>query len=458
MAGPGQTDLGGVGQVEYNGALLEGPYCKTKVTATPEWSESGRVIKWWKYTFDISTLIFGGTTGLQFSADHAIEAMRRKLTEPAGLLKYKGVGIGDDFEVGPADTRAKLRDVNFGPKPELLTFLPINAQVVFVQFRVSTCVAEQCFTTAAALPTNVLAVDWDWSTDIDRDGYTVVRWNIGAELPLWMKSDNALPANADFQLRERLAPPLLTGFRREQSWTLSRDRRRLEGRVTDTEEVVALPDGIGYMEMDHDVSSGRSRGQGAFFRWTNTIRGTVNVPRNMTKDLAWDKIKLVLGARLATARGITAVQAAALALREAWANRNASPSPNPAQAAWENAAAAAAAAAASGPAVTQRAVIVTSLSFGEKVFGREVRFSMTYDIIGTSMHNVLNDSGLFRIPGTDWATWKNSMTGTGKPFDVRGCSNLTYGQTIDGAVIDLCHQRKQLLPQTLQANPPPAKR
>lgn len=428
-------NLGGLGQVNYNGIELTGPYARTKVSAVPEWSRSGRVIKWWRLTFRVSTFIAssGGN-----KTDSQLEHMRNLLTVPGQLLTYTGVGFGDPLSIG---YNGRVRDLNYGPKPSLITFLTYGGTCAYVEFEVTACVGEQCFVTTA-VPTDgtplLLASDWSWETRIDQDGYTTVTWRITAEIPLWLKGDHTLYGVAD-QVRERVTPPLLTGFQRTtQDWTLSDDKRTLTGALTDVELALPLPDNVSFFDVDHDVYMSNS-GPNSFWNGAvHTIRGTIHMPKGYVKADAWSRIYLLLADRLA--RALSRPEGYVLTtISPIMAN----PSPGPEQPG------------------RRRMVYLLDFRLGEKVFGRETHFSLTYRQLGVSLGTIINTSGLWQpMAAANFSTWKRTMQQPGGPATPRGGSGLYYTPLMEGTVVDLCNQggdggSAKPPPTTIIPPPPP---
>ena len=459
------SNLSGLGNVSYNGVDFTGPYLKSSLTATPVKDDTNRVVKWIKISIMLQTYL---TNNLEINPtiDNDIEGMRARLYESGKVLTYESVGYGTKFSVGPGQT---LQDLNYGPDVEQVTFETMAAQVMKLTFRVSTCVPERCFVIGSPGPGQPLAISWSWDTEVRRGGWLTVRWQITCEIGLSLTAGRTILAVAD-QLKGRLAPILLPGFRREPGqWRLSADKRRLTGTITDIEIPAPMPPGLDFITARHSAHSGSHTqtaagvpGMTPFFAWSHQLHITAHRTRNMSKAELWQRIYLILGTYLAYARAATPQGGATPTPVQPVSGGNGQPSGPPTN--WvatlagvvlvvgNNPIAAplravSAVTATPGQPTVARMVYISDFRIDDDIFGDEVTVTMTYQQVGSSLHNILNDGGFFRpLPGVTWAAWLASCTGPAKPFDVRGGAQLAYTPAMEGLVVDLCNERTSIVP------------
>lgn len=386
--------LPAVGILDYNGVRWDSLH-RSKMSAKPEYTECGRIVKWVQYTLEVSGWL-GGSVAL----DTTLEDYRVRLTKPAQTLFFTSKGFGDLMvnRVGPP------YDVNWGPKPELLSWVSLGGQQgAFVTWRVTFCIPE-CPQNARyeGLITVVYQVD----IDIDQDDFTS-RTVSGHVLIAQTRQpfSNRVKYTAD-QFREQVIPAELPGFQRiTRQFRVSKDRNRGDFNYVDKELPVPLPDNLRTFQVEQSISSKLEKG---FIRWDVKFSGSGVAPAGGTKAAVLDAFLKTVQARIKGVQNLIGVRVV-LGQRKS-------------------------------------GVVPTNFSVSEQIFGKEVRFDFgCWFIQPGAAVDVLKTAGMFQpIPGTSFIKWQKSLANT----SARGNANLTVPGH-DEVLIDLCTPQKPTLPGTL---------
>lgn len=400
-----------VGELTYNYWTFDAMH-RSKVSNVPVYDDAGRVLKWQEVTIevegdiDLRSAVDGGAYS-NFS-DAAL-GLLRALDEPGHTLHYVNKGFGDFYVNSP---QSNVRDLNWGPKPKVLDFVPIGSnQVVHVVWKV-VCHVNHC--PGAFHKDHVFNLTFEVGYKLDKHGYLQMNVQGGYEIPLTFSTNQGAGGNlgvvssAD-KWWEKVCPPVRNGFERESDRRVSRDRRRVDFTVTDKELPVPLLSDCTMIEARHRVRGNRQRG---FNLWNSTISGTIHVNPRQPRSLSWDRFMVLLSSRINWARSQQLAPNAPASARGI------------------------------------RGVLLTDIDFEENVFGTEQRFSVNYQILGGSLSKILKHAGLWLpVPGTSHAAWTVSMT---KPYAPRGINGAEFTFR-DDVMIDLCNG------PTSQQAPTPAK-
>lgn len=382
-----------LGELSYNGLTFDSMH-KSKVSNRVVLDDAGRAPKWNEVTIvveadiDLKTMVDAGFAS--FSA--AVTDVLRTLNEPGGELIYKNKGFGD-FYVN--STQSNVRDLAYGPKPEVIEFTPIGGnQVVHVVWKVVTCVTHCA---GASHRDHVFNMTWDASYDIDSDGYLTVTTNGSFEVPATYPGTQGAGGPLTFAANssadewwKRVCPLPRVGFKRlSRPRKLSRDRRRIEFTIVDQELPVPLPPDCTMMDARHRVRASRGA-RAAFQTWNCTISATVRVNPKLPRSTTWNRFMIMAQNRIKHARQFN----------------------NPAS------------------------VLLMDIDVDEDVFGKDAKFSVSYHIIGSPLSTILQRSGLWILtPGTSHASWTRSMKQVYAPHGINGAL-FSSG---DDIMIDLCH-------------------
>lgn len=417
---------GTIGTLAY-GAVTFDSLHKSKLSSKIVYDDAGRTVKWVEVTIEVEAYIDATDT----------QDLWQRLTAVGSVLSYSGKGFGDfvvnSSESPDAATNSRglpIRDVNYGPKPEMMEFVPIGGvQQAFVRWRVTTCVPSFI---DAVFKNRIFNLTYEVSYENDSDGYLTIGFSGSYEIPATWPTPNDVSASfarieesAD-SFWSAVCPEVPTGFQRmTNSRRVSKDRRRVEFTVSDRELPTPLPPDCTMIEARHRVNNEPTRqGQvGQFVNWSCTISGTVRVNPRLPRARAWDRFFILLANRIKHARtfAVPPNQQSQPAIGNAVVNAAVGIA-----AAGANAALAGAGLAGLGPpGSTVSSILILNLSFEEDIFGKEARFSCSFRMIGSSLHNILQQSGLWtRLPDTDHAQWATSIFNVQRPHGNRNAKFL----------------------------------
>lgn len=391
-----------IGLLTYNGVKFDALY-SSDIQGEPVYDDAKRTIKFLRWAITVSARIT--PQGADSTTDPYLLTLRQKLTRPGQILQYQAKGFGDFIINNPA---VGVWDVDWGPKPELLSFKPIgNNLAALVVWRCTVAIPE-CPT--ALFQRAVMMLNYSASWDIDTDGYHIINTSGALEIPITYRSGNKVADNAD-NYRELAVPPVNLNFQRKQNFRLSADRRRLEFSITDTEMPVPLPVGTTLAQVKYKVHS-NTGGVAGFLRWMHTISGTFRILPDRPKAEAFDKFFNIVAQKI---NGIIR-------------SRDESPIHRPCL------------------------VMLTNFEMENDVFGKDSTYSISFIGIGYSLKTVLQVSGLFaplsnnlqpvgqapNPPESDfsaYARWQienQKMAG-----NVRGNIKARFGKIAD-VLLDLC--------------------
>ena len=208
------------GTCSYNGVSFEGAL-KTRVRGEDVYSDDGRAVEYTRYTFTIRAV----ATDTDGNTDSFMSNLHDRLSQPQKRFIFKGMGFHDDI-----DTFAN-GDVNYGPKPLIREWNPLpNARTCEFVWEVEVCLAE-CYGSVPQQPSSFV---YDAQISIDRKGWTT-RTTSG-----YISNSNNFAGNGFSILTPDIWRPWFQarvpiGFTREQTWTISPDKRRLNFVLTDEE-------------------------------------------------------------------------------------------------------------------------------------------------------------------------------------------------------------------------------
>jgi hypothetical protein len=381
---------------------------KTHISGRPVLDTAKRTIKYVRYELQTDGIVHsGGAAGNATDAD--MTTLRHALTAPGGVLVYEDKGFGD-LVVNRTD--APVRDVEWGPIPELLDYSPVGNNLgAKVTWRCSTCIPDQADSKYQRLP---MEFWYDVSYDVDEDGYSVVSTNGQVVIPMTRKvvNDSKVVDTAD-RLREKIRYAEPVGFKRMvQRWKLSADKRTLNFSITDTELPVALPPGCSRCDIRHSVGSEFMKSNNAFVNFRGRIGGQITMARGIPKAESLRKFMAILnkliGKEQHPAIGLIGGGAAHTALAE------------PLKVVTTHG--------------KKGTLILTSFEIDNEVFGRSCNYNVTYEIQGCKLENFLPISGLFKSVGTDYKKMNEALADSSG--HVRGFAKLKHQSNLD-RIIDL---------------------
>ena len=431
-----------MGTVSYNGFAFPNPV-ESKIQIEPVYESSGRVPKWWKHTLTLECIIspdllpqtspFGVN-----STDINMEVAKRYLTVPGGLLQFNLRGFGHNATstavAGGTYTVDKNRDLNFGPKPLLLNWEPVGAnRAVRIQWSVEFATTLCCYaeldgdgvcdnpgdTLWSSLNPTITEFNYSSSFNVDEEGWVVrsivgsletqgLLYNVAAPGALYRTGttigagqagagNTTLVAGPDATPNSSQTLPLtfaqnwitnlfqpLTGFLRNFQWDLSRDGRRLDFRITDTEVQSDNPliKGIIKCQVTHGMTSDLP-----FYRWESFIRGRFTIQPKVARSTAWFAFLAIMKSRLGFIKTVTENNMVEVINTDGEDLKKVSTDP---------------------------CYIPRKISLEEDIYGRTFNFDFRYTVF-CSLENIMQVSGLFTpVAPNDWTTWTTSL-----PSDLR---------------------------------------
>ena len=292
----GPATLPDVGTLKYNGVTFS-PLCETSVEGKVVQDAAVRTTKFMEYTIVVDgyvTLPDGAE-----SVDGIMQTLERLLTAQAGSLVYKGRG----FDLVVNTPGGTLRDVAWGPIPELLDFQPLGGgRSAKIVWRVTTRV-PQIVSKGGLSP--VLQFNEETSVSYGEDNYSMLAIRGTLEIPLTRatQATRTLTSTVDnFRARfmDQIALSIdLTRFRiTKREFNISRDKRTLEWNFAAEElPYMGLPKNVSIARGSYDVVPART-GMG-LATWNCTLRVTYNVPKNQARRIAWLSYLALLRVRMA---------------------------------------------------------------------------------------------------------------------------------------------------------------
>lgn len=431
---PAYLDSGmNVGIASYNGYVFP-PAISCKVQIEPVYETSRRAVKWWKHTMTlefvvvpqlnpIATLDPAGAFAGTACVDVNVESLKRTIQVPGAELVFtlKGLGTAEPNTNANTFVVNRLNDLDFGPKPILLTWESIGSNKAIrvqwsVEFNLLLCCYNDyfldgvCDNPAASYfdPNNPHYTEFSYSMSwsVDDEGWTQrvlvgtaetfsTFTNLG-EVPgggtglvvggiqISTPMPNATRSMPLAIVQNHIANlfPRLPGFHRSWQWDLSRDGRTLAWRIADTEIHSDNPYMAGIIKCD--AVHGMQADGPAFFKWNAYIRGNFTLMPNVPRQLGWSAFVILVANRLLGLQLATAE-----ILKEFDDNNTLTKIP------------------------VVPTYLPTSLSFEEEIYGRSFSFEFLYTVF-CSWQQVMAANRFFRPvvlanQQTDWIQWQAAM-------------------------------------------------
>ncbi len=288
----GPAALPDVGQLIYNGCTFSSLF-KSEVSGQVVKDNANRTTKWMEYTISVDGVVtlpdkLVGLPDGQGTTTSVMQQLRFLLTAQAGSLVYKG--RGNDIIVNqPSST---VRDVAWGPIPELLDFQPLGAgRSAMVKWIVKTRICDVI--PNSQIVGRVLQFNEETSVIYGEDGYSTLAIKGTLEIPLTRatQATRTLTQTADDfrqQFMTQIAASIdLTRFRvTKRDFNVTRDKRTLEWSFAAEE----LP------PMGLPVKTTVARGSFSFrpaktgmglCTWLCTMRVTYTVRKDRPRRSAW---------------------------------------------------------------------------------------------------------------------------------------------------------------------------
>jgi len=387
--------------------------------------------------FNDSSETVDGDDGLT-TRTKGVTALRRLLTAQGAPLEFTGKGLGLDFEINTfaAGTRG---DLLYGPIPKMLIWEPLGAsKAVRIVWTVEVSIAD-CkgivtpFGRVAEYTTNL-----SWS--IDSHGLTtrsitgtieVVQKILGATTNRPRRNENS----ADLFV-EAVTPFVPGGFRRiTNTHSLNAGRNVLSFTFVDQEIPSDNPYGTGIVNANVNASV-RNEVPLAFNKWICTVSGSISVSKSHDRWWAWLAFLSVVQGRLDAFKNAKFQQQK---------NRKGKKSSS------------------GGEQISVETYMVLRLSITEEVFGRGMRFSVTWRLT-SSLQTLIKSSGLWtRNTSTAFDSrgfknnpfsWSNHFASMQLPWRGRGTQGIRHVLSED-TILNVCGNQRPFtsrLGEVLPAN------
>lgn len=427
-----------------------------KMNVEPVYESSGRVAKWWKHTFTIETVIDPtltpeSDTGGLYPVDLNMSQVRRWLSIPGQPLTFWNLGIGQNqrldysgksptglsVDVDPApftnpSTGASLKqdpkgtilaiipssnhhsfyvdnlsDLNFGPRPQLLTCECIGGSRAYrivwtVECALPNCCVEytgtgfklcdspahfndgtyRLNTTNTALSKlKVTEFNYSLSWSIDENRFTTFQivGSIEVAGTLFHSASDSTPSNftgaviSSGDAVQALGNTFLLrpGFNRSMQYDIGRDKRRLEFRITDREipsDNAYFP-GIKECSVKHSVS-----GHPFQVKWNVTFDGEFEVQPGVPKYTGILALVSIISNRM---------QNVSMAISE-MAGKN-------------------------GKKYFTAFYLPSVFSFQEDIFSRKVSLNFSFEVF-TMFDNLLSTTRLLTNTNESWLDHRNNLS------------------------------------------------
>lgn len=305
---------GGSGQISYNGYHFP-PAINSRVTVVPEYDASERVVKWLTIAIEIRFIMTDpeiapqnvgapGTLGqIQYSAMRSLIA---RLGQPGQALYFDAQGLGARFRVNDQGDQSSIKDLDFGPKPQVTELQPLGGGNAFL-------VNWLCTTRISPLQDNYRGkfVEFTYNSEINVNtgGYMTRTINGKIEFPGYARTNNSseqtdregrdvwksigtagVYAAQEFILKTF---PYSPWMERTYNIKLNESKRVMDFTITDVERETDswYPPGVGHFELKQSLASDFESG---FIEWTLTYSGTIEALNSGTstlqhqhKALAW---------------------------------------------------------------------------------------------------------------------------------------------------------------------------
>ncbi len=368
-----------VGELTYGGVEFD-PFVKSKITATPKDTPCGRATEWVEYKLSVTAHVTGG--------NGTLESMRKTLTQDGNVLKFSGRGFGTLNINNGAPGGGAVSDINYGPKPRMLSWVPLGTGAAIVEWECTTCVAEGATQSIIAGGT-ITSLAYSVAFAIDDRGYSTVTYQ-GEVNIAGFRNGTLSNYNADL-VREKITPTRLPGFQRTQNYTVEPSRRTLKFNIVDKELPHAYPEGVAHAQAHHKISSSLKKYPGGFVGFTGSIDATFEMASDQPKALAWTKFVALVYSRV----GLMGP---------------------------------------GGKLTAQRGgqVILEDVEIGDDIYGKTATFGIKYTVLGSSLKSILTNSNMFSDPPGDDLSWTRSMSGSA--LAPRGSAKLRQSENDDQIV------------------------
>lgn len=362
-----------LGTLSYNGYTFDGS-SKIEVNIRMVRDEANQTIIYQEHSYTVTaTIADAADTG------PTMDQIKALLGEQGRTFVINQRGFGRPLTVGPGG----VPDVKLGPKSEEISWSPIGANLACeIVWRFTVCLAY-CDDTASRKE-GLMALNYTADFSINDKGQTTR--TLSGYLEITQKRNGRRLASCADQFRRLVKPDAPEGFKRQQSYNVSKDKARLDFTVTDTEipSKFAYPAGVVEASGRHRASWSRS-GRGAS-KLRNTISMELEMAPGVSQAVGWSIFRKIVADRIAKAMMAQKLP-----------------------------------------------VVLDELSVEEDIWGRSSSFTAGYTILKSCAACLAKHAGLWEPIGTDWRRWRTSMASI---FNNRGTAKFEL--PAGDVIVDLC--------------------
>ncbi len=286
----GFATLPDIGALSYNGVTFSQLY-RSRISGRAVKDNAQRTVKYVEIKISVEGVVTLSPGDL--TCDENWANLRQKLNQQAATLIYSGKGFGR-FEINVPG--GVLFDVAWGPKPEVLDFVPLgSSRSAMISWTVTTCIPEATpfFNIAdivGRVGVRLVQFNFEDSLTYNEDGYSSFTRKGTMEIPLTRPTvdTRTIPITVDQFRRTFLNFAIdLTRFRvTNRSFQVSRDKRVMEWSIAAEE----LP----YQGMPPwcTVARGSATGRNVIpgpgmAKWMCSLRATYTVRKDQPRRIAW---------------------------------------------------------------------------------------------------------------------------------------------------------------------------
>ncbi len=369
-----------IGTMSYNGIPFDGAY-RVRVDSENVYDEAQRTVIYVRYVFRVQMILAGppDNNALLHGPTEDMIEVRGLLNKAGGVFVFQSKGFG----VG-INTQATDRDVLFGPKPRIMNWHSVGAELaVLVDWECELHMAE-CLTSLSQV---IVAVNYEVSVRIDQAGNTIRSISGYVQIANTATASTIL-LSPDAFLQTALKCRVPLGFKRDMERQIDKAKLRINFSITDTEipSTNPYPEQAVYVEAQHRVRWVR---QQSAARMLNTLGVRITMRADISPSRAW-----LIAGQIFLARASKASKDGRL--------------------------------------------ILTDIDITEDVFGRHVEAVFGWQVLGC-LRDIVEDCGLWQPLGTDWSRWRASIEDVAQHPQGHARWSL---RNSDDVIVNICNPRQ----------------
>ena len=272
-----------VGELSYNGISFAAT-SKVRATINAVKDPSDRIVIYHECKFTIETVLstkLKGSDDLPTGLEITPQQMRYRLQEQGKRFILKDKGFGYDIDLG--GRTGGVQDVNYGPKPEILSWEPVGNNLAFgIVWEVTVRMTPD---DSPGIFRGILSFSYDAQYDIDERGFTARTITGSLQCTVNLNANGTLNNSAEkYRNQIFVEPPL--GYQRRKSFHYSTDKSVLDFMIQDTQipSPNVYPPYVTKLVAKHRAARNRSRIGKVMSVISVSIELAANVP---SRDYSW---------------------------------------------------------------------------------------------------------------------------------------------------------------------------